>query len=467
MLSKSSIRMAGNIVASLENAVALVPIEGTPVDQLTTETIVGATGIPTEDVAERLHQGSMAENPMQVVTHDVVSDEVNDLIAPAIGEHFAFARHVVNPAIQEITAKVAEVVGQRAPLHNLAQFNIAGIHSSPIVAELIERYADAAIASVALFGHFPDKSEAELAEMLQSGSSALDDGLLNLVAEHPTGWLNDVYLRYFRQNNEFDQTRAFDRADELLVVHMWSIALDDNPPEGTMMPLVDYNMRITALRQQTGNALNDIYRRWDRLLQSGVLVWKYPPTTQVLTSDKDGTVFVLSPTFDRFLAEGGNPEIIFGAAVSDRKTNMTDLLQNRDQYLREYNRFVDRQTAERNNRLAATARSALASEAAKLVLASEANLPPGSSIEALQKKVSESVSLIRDHEIIEQTAAQVRWLLCSTVYQHTDAGVILDSIDKMVAENPEMSPKRAATHVAAALVVKHLLSQVVTRRVSE
>lgn len=464
MLSKNAIRHASNVGASLESAVLITPIEGSPVDQVVTETVIGSTGLVAPTVDEKLYQGSMQANPMGVVTHDVVSEEAVELIAPAIGAHFQFARHVVNPAIRQIVAAISDVVGQRAPLHNLSQYSLSQVHGSPMTDDLINRYAGSPLQPVVLFGHFPDMSEAELMELLKTGSSSLDSDILDMVSARPTGWLNDVYLRYFRQNDEFNQTREIDRADELLVVHLWCLKFDNNPPAQTSMSLAEYNQRITALQAQSGNALVDIYRRWDRLVTNGTLVWKFPPTSQVLASDKDGAVVVVGPVYQRFVSEGGSPEVVFGSAVSDRAANVADLLSKREQYLTEYNRFVDRQVNYRNSSIGKTARSELANLVSKLILDPASGLPEGCDVAAIQKLAAEKIALIKDHELIEDTYRQVRWVLGTSVYVHTNALEILETIDAVIEQKPDLAPGRAATNAAIRLVVKYLLSQVSIRR---
>lgn len=465
MLSKNSISRAASVVASLESAVVLTPIEGTPVDQVVTETMVGAIGIdaPAE---EKIHLGSMAENPLNVVTHDVVSEEVIELVAPAIGEHFRFARHVVNPAIRNIVAVLAEAVGQRAPLHNVSQFGLAQAHANPVCDDLINRYAGADLQPVAMFSHFPEKTEAELTELLKTGSSTFDTDMLDLVAARPVGWLNGVYSKYFREGGEFDQTRDISRADDLLVVHLWCMQFDNNPPAGTMMSLEDYNQRITALQAQSGNTLVDVHRRWDRLVTNGTLVWKYPPQAAVLSSDKDGAVIVIAPVWQRFIAEGGCPEIVFGASVTDRNANVVDLLTNRDQYLKEYNRFVDRQTAQRNAQLGKLVRAELSNQVSKLILSPEAGLPENTDIAAMQRLAAERIAVLKDHELVENTTREVRWVLGTSLYAHTNALEILETVDKVIEDNPGMSPSRAATKAAIRLVVKHLMSQLSIRKAS-
>lgn len=464
MLSKKSISVAGAIVASLES-VAVTPIEGSIVDQLTTEVVSGAAGLSVGDINEQLHQGSMLPNAMQQVPHDTKSDEAVQLFGDSLAGHFQFARHVVNPAINQITQAIIDKIGQRAPMHNLSMFSLAKIHSSPTAAALVAPHADAAIAETPLFSQFPERDEAELVETLRTGSAEFDADLQDMLVTLPTGWINDVYYRYFRQGDLFDQGRELSRADELLVVYLLAKAYDNEPPAGVAMSLPEYNQRVTQIAEQAANALNDIYRRYDRLVLSGALVWRFPPTKDFLESDADGAIIVIEPVYSAFIADGGTPEVIFGAAVSNREGKRDALLATKEDYVAIYNRFCERQARLRNDRLGAIARDELARQASRVVLEVESKLPAGSDIAAIQTLLAQQIESINVQELLEDTYKAVRRALCQSVFAFTDALKILERIDAYAAKNPGMTPGRAATLAAISLLVEHQLSQVMIRRV--
>lgn len=463
MLSKNSIRIAGTIVASLES-VAVMPLEGTVVGQLTDETISGATGLPGETVDQNLHEGSMLQNAAGVHRHDAMSEDAVAIYAGALAEHFRFARHVVNPAITTVATAVIDKVGARAPLHNLSQFSLARVHTSPTTAELIANHNGIESFDTQLFANFPERDEADLVSALQTGSAEFDGDVQDMLANRPTGWINDVHYRYFGQGNMLSPTRDLHLADELLVVNLLSRSYYDAPPAGVPMSLAEFNSRMTAITAQTAASLNEIYRRYDRLVLNGALVWKFPPTKDVLESDKDGAIIVLGPVYQAFVADGGTPEVIFGAAISDRASSRDDLLAKRDDYLVAYTRFCERQTRMRNSRIAEIAKVELGAAASKMVTQLESQLPQGTDIAAVQQLLAQQVDLVDQTELLEDTRRAVRRALCNSVFVHTDALKILERIDTYVERNPELSPGKAATLAAISILVEHQLSQVAVAR---
>lgn len=467
MLAKPNIVIAKRLLSlGLEDA-HLSPIAGTPIEALTAASLPVAAA-PTGEVVDVVHEASMHQNVGGIVEHDMVAEEVVPVLAEAIRGHFSFARNVVKTAINSTVAAIEDAEANTGmPNYSIVSVRPAEVLLSPTIEDLIGRYATERTEPFALGKNFPKVEIVKLTEMLRTGHADFDNQVADLVAGHDVDWLLDLWETFFQQGAQWEPSYNLKAADAYLVVHLWTMHLIDNVVSVDGYSLEEYKLLIATTMAATGGALVLILSNHDNYESAGVVVLEYPNRLPFLRQVEDGEIRVYGPSYDRFLAAGGSPEIIFGAAVSDRPINQEQLLANKERYasayLTTYETAVNMFNAKRSERLWIL----IGVEVSKYVQSCpKEHLNPeyANPVEDTQAAVKQYIANLSDVVIGNNCYQFVRDVFGKAVFGHSNALDILTGIDARQAVNPNESLMDSAYHVAVDLIVEYQLSQVQVTR---
>lgn len=465
MLTKMTLSAITPVVQNAMSAeLRMVPLANTPIATLVEHSlpVTDLNQVEPERVLDVVESCALQLNLESVPMHAVVMDEVVEVIGNSVEAQFKYAREVVVPTIGKVVGNAKSKLDETGlPTYSVERLDLAAIHSNPVVEELLSRWAERQPAQVQGIAGFPQKDESEIVTAMQTGNATLDGQLADMIASHPAGWVAEIYTKFFVTGNGLIQPKyAPALIDQHLVVHLLARAFMDTPPENSGMSLSSYNLAIAGLLEQTAVQMNTIHQYWLRMRRQGIVVLSYAVATGIPTSVEDGVIQVFGDVYDKFLAEGGTPEVIIGANLSDRAVDLINMTEKKDKYLMAYQNYARNADIERTNRLGALLRDVISREVSiEIINLPEVAVNPHVEREALHAMAKDALSAFNDHQLITDLYKVVRHVLCKSVFGHTDSLKILQSMDEYMADGA-MEPRDAAYRVCIDMVVEHLLSQV-------
>lgn len=440
-----------------KKGIALSPMPSTPLDSLVT---AGHLPRPTKGVAEgflpapeAVIAGSRSKDAFGVCHHDMAMDEIVEVVAASVSRNMDLARNVVNPMVKEavMDAETYMEAGE-----NIKQTRISVIPefasplwNSPTLSEMVSKYNETPINEVKLYLGVPhDLDQVSLLELAKTGASRFDEEVEALFESMGAEEVSNVYQYAFGEAatmrsptlNPLVRSNA-GPTNHTLLVHLFARKLLQDPPEGVQAGLQEYRAYMADILSQTGRAVAAMIRRREVDRERRVLVRSYP-----YNRDRIGEVQidirVNGDVYTQWLKEGGEPEVLMGAFASDQDRSYTGLLEKKERYLKEW---------ERQERVLATTqrfnRFNTAVEAVKSAVSKQINLMDGDSLAVerglLHRRLTEQCKDLRGR-FYEDLYGTLRTLICNTIFPHTDARRILEAIDNVCHENPEIEVREAA-----------------------
>lgn len=492
MLKKTSVTAVELLTTKLAQAgVSLLPMQETPLAALVAKCYDPAIdcrvdGKDTCTIRDEYAFGTVLDlaERTRAITEVDAPDHGNALadfvrvLSGTMQANLHGARNIVNPIIRTVATTVdAARAAAQAPTASPLSIHIVdykGIWSSPALDNLIDKYKETPAWSEAkLFNLHPLKSKDEVLEMIKTGSGRFDDELAEWVKEVGADFVYDVYRCYFAQGQYIDPEDArngyplryalgYTETDRnrALVIHLIARRLTTDVPEGVDMALPDYRVLMTGVVEQTGRTLCRFYERRQGDIRNKRLILDYPMqgAEYATNSPELAVIRVNGDLYSDWLAAGGTPDAIMGAFVTDRNESQSDILANKERYETAWMRR------------------------ASLVRSGQRSELFGLTITAYRKAMTDAINALADDQVPhgtraplhtrlttflnEITASQAervydtsKWLVCMVMFPHTDALKILDTLDRTVADNPELAerPMEAALLATIDLLVDWLV----------
>jgi hypothetical protein len=246
-------------------------------------------------------------------------------------------------------------------------------------------------------------------------------------------------------------------------VHLWATHLMDQAPNIQGYSLEEYKLTIATLMAGTGGALVSILNQYDGYEAAGVVVLQYPNRLPFLRQVEDGEILVYGPSYEKFLSAGGSPEVLFGAAVSDRPLTQSKLLEGAARYASAYVVTYENAMNMFNQNRSQRLWTLIGVEVSKFVQSCpREHLNPNfaNPIEDTQEAVKAYIVDFSSLPLTNGCYEQIRNVFGKVVFGHSNALKILTGIDARQAVNPNESLMDSAYKVAIDLIVEHQLSQV-------
>lgn len=474
MLKKSSVQAVELLCNKLMDAsVCVVPIQETPlaalvakcydpiidckVDGKDTCTINDQYVFGTvHELAERTRQIS----EIDTLTHgDAVEDFVR-VLSGSVQANLHGARNIVNPIIRNVaTAVDAARAAAQAPTASPLSIQIVdykGIWSSPALDDLIDKYKETPAWSEAkLFNLHPLKTQAEVLDMLKTGSSRFDDELTAWVNEVGADFVYDTYRIYFAEGQFVDPEDARngyplryamgaterDR-NRALVIHLIARRLVQDVPEGVDMALPDYRVLMTGVVEQTGRTLCRFYERRQSDIRNKRLILEYPlQGAEYETRNPEYAIIrVNGDLYPKWLEEGGSPDAILGAFVTDRCESMSDIIKDKERYETAWMRRASLVRSGQRSELFGITITAFRKAMTDAINSLADDHVPHGTREPLHARLTTFLNEITASQA-ERVYDTAKWLVCMVIFPHTDALKILDTMDRIVADNPELADR--------------------------
>ena len=406
-----------------------------------------------------------------VCEHDLVMEEAATVIAETITKNLDWARDVVVPTIDEVLAGVDKYVADRIGGLNDAvrvepQF-WPRIWDNPMLAEMVAPYADR-VASEFLPSRpvFPRAETTEdSVKVMLTGIGSVDGDVEALASELNSGSSNDltryIYNKVFSTEqgaeNEALVSNSIGNANTRLVEFLMARNLYMSMPEG-MGDESSYRVQMGEVMATLGRIVQRAIVDRGVFEKSKRLNPIYPtgPSTD---PNHPSIIYVDGDVYTKyFLEEGGSPEVLLGAMVTDREIKIESLLSQAERYTKAWAN-EQRMVAMRveNNKLDVV-RNAFA-----VVLRDTAGKIPEEleplDVEVQCKRIDEAVATLagRDMDNLYLTA---RHLVCTLFFPHTMAYKLLLAFDDARRISPDLEPRDCALLAAIDLLVEWIAPQI-------
>lgn len=440
-----------------KKGIAVTPMPTTPI-----ETLVRAGHLPRPTkgvdqafcpVEEAIVKGSMAKDAFGVCHHDMAMDEIVDVVANTVRRNMDLARNVVNPMVKEAVLDCESMMEAGETIKqtrlSVVPVFVHDIWNSAILHEMVEKYSETPIKEVKLYLGVPyDDDPQSLLDLAKTGASRFDEEVAALFEAMGEEEVRNVFRYAFSESPKERSldlnplVRNFDGpSNHTLLIHLFARKLIQNPPAGVQAGLEEYRAYMADILSQTGRAVVSMMRRRELDRERRVLVRHYP-YGQDRVGEVQIDIRVNGDVYNRWLKEGGEPEVLLGAFVSDQERSFTALLEGKERYLKEW---------ERQERVLATTqrfnRFNLAVEAVKEAVGRQINAMDDEDLAVergiLHRRLAEQAKDLRGR-FYEDLYGTIRKLICHAIFPHTNALQILEAIDAVCHENPKIEVREAA-----------------------
>lgn len=478
MLNKNSIESVFPLVERLEAAGQVAtPMPGTPLDSLVKAGIdpVGSHIDPTApDSPYSIVAESQVHDMSGVAQHQATLEVLVETIAKTVESNINVAKNVVKPTIQALVDAFDGRVGTaRANAENVISIVpdfFDKIWSNPVITGMVETFAQAPVRKKKLSIIFPSISMDEMMQLLNTGSARFDEELGEWLQKVGMEKVMDAYAQVFALSKRFQELEVAELLspyrqdrDILLLVHLMARKLLQSPPEGMEVPLIDYREYVALIQEQSGRAVCRVLEKREMDAGSKTLVTEFPIVRlDQVNVGGDVSIHVNGEVYNRWLEEGGTPEVLFGAYVSDQARSYTRLLAEREQYeavwKRELTVIQTRVRFEMIN---------IKLDALRAALADVINGLDDEQVigvrQELHLRAKEELAKITA-PMLDNIYVVARRLVCRSMFSRTDAEKILVAIDNAALANPDMDIQDAALLGTAEYVSLWVASQIIVER---
>lgn len=455
MLNQNSLMAAVPLTERLEDAkMSLYPVSGTPLEALVnaTRSDEGLFDASQGNMDVFIGHISTMANKVQpaygVSHHNATLDPIATMAIQAVSKHLQVAKNVVRPVVNDLFARVkgslsevdasallgmeVDVLREPAPLANSQ------------LANAVRKLEGLTIEDLPMRMRLPDLGPAELMELVLTGSSALDTAITEWLSTDE-GLLQYIWRHVFQQT-PLDDPKSFlqlitDRVhgvNNSLAIYLFARKLMDGKPlEGTEMSLSGYKQQLVDLRNQSAASLARALDKIERSMKNGVLVREIVGTKTI----------VYEPLYRKFLEEGGSNEVLFANAIGGAKfhTTLKDLIANKAQLAERWNFHAALvRTEEANQRFVKTKEFIRLHFFAQLAEIAHTTEGAESNIAQVKNLFDVVMRDVRDSDLDDLHNLCMK-IVCRARFYKTDAEMILTGISNAMKDNPQISPREAAT----------------------
>lgn len=273
------------------------------------------------------------------------------------------------PMIKTIMEKMRQVMNPDIPVAystcDVKPVIYDEIWDTPLVMDLSVRGRNVFPSSVSLTGmirNVLDEAYANLGELAMSGLPSVDEKLTSIISGYEGTRLTSLFADVFTSGwlpsenpSELILSERYSDKNDWIIITMWARNLRDIAPKDSAVGLDRYKMNLTALEEKAARVISGIDEL--RRVQS---------ETDILILDVRGnTIYVNSDLYTNFLSKevGGTPEAVLGVFLQDsngrRQISSAQVLADKDQLEKAWNRHVAITTVKHGEQMASTARRQL------------------------------------------------------------------------------------------------------------
>lgn len=294
--------------------------------------------------------------------HDIKSEDFAAMIATGVLATVSKAKTVVVPFIKRLEDAIANKLlsYEDRCISNIVieEVGIDSILDNEEVFDFFSEFKEIRRIELQSTQFFPPLDDIKLAALVESGSPDINEFLsAKLMTSSASGTLGSfiyshLYLGDGRNHHplEIIELRNMIRdiygdycvLEGMMLAYYMGCGLLVNLPDGVSASIKDVEHRVGLLTKTIGMLIYGELKSHRDSISSKVLLPTGLPYVDSRSGDvnNNSKIIVNKEVYADFLANGGTPEVLFGAMVSDRVTNPAHLIEMSAKYEKSYADFV-------------------------------------------------------------------------------------------------------------------------------
>lgn len=448
----------------------LMAIPGTPLAELVKATrsnsnfTIQENGSFTPDIGGIEYMANCRDEMIGGSSHDFTMDGITEVAIKAVREHIYFAKNIVAGAVQDLVEATNRTLSETTPSSLLGMEVVVWSPPAPMVHSLftnmVRKFEEVPFESPSLSMKLPDLAVSEILELLQTGSGSFDATVAEWASSKGESFfiniwekifqikqveLHDTKIVNFRDYTE-DKLEGWDAA---LAIFLIARKLTDNPLKGTEMPLPAFNRLIVDYRNQAGARLCRALDDLNFAAKNKILIRSTTATVTVVNAD----------VYREWIENGGDNEILFGNLLrAPLATTVATINEKADQLKAAWKQHAIMIATIENNKRFARTKDILDRHFQKQLADTEnADITVANRMNILST-FREQLEMVRSDELDDLWSLCLR-LVCRSRFPTTSAERILEGIERIHKQNPELDVREAA----AASVIEYIAYWVSTQ----
>jgi hypothetical protein len=461
MLSRDSLNAALPLTSILDNnSILITPAPNTPLEKLVVATRVNnglsytnssfndKEYIINIDAIE--YMANVKDPVLNVSKHDILMDELVDVIGTAVRDHILFAKTVVAPAVEDLVKRTMRSLNELTPSSLLGMEVVTWSPPKPLLnsslVAAIHKFEEVPFDVPSMLMDLPSLTAKEIIDLMKSGAGSLDKDIDEWAAIKGESFFSWVWENIFQikqielndRNVITFRDYIYNREDSLdvsLAIYLLSRKLAEDPLPNTVMKLYTFNKTVIEYRNQSAARLSIAINDLDKI-----------DKIQQLVRSVDGhTTIVNESVYRKWIEAGGENEILFGNMLSlPIRVTVDSINKDADKLLAIWNSHAAVTATIERNRLFMRTKEILTKHFIdQLREASANNNYTLSSQQAIMERFTECLDNVYESEMDHIYDLCLK-LLCSSRFNKTDARRILTGIERVKKENPGVSVREAA-----------------------
>ena len=382
--------------------------------------------------------------------HEVYLVQYADLVSQSVATMVDIARNEINPMVKELVAQIEEAISQassdRQPFQIQTVFR-KSIFKNTAMEEMTARYRKGeTLTPVVRGGDWPDMTLAELKQGLVSHVSRIDQDLQAFLKTCRDDQIQACYEVNFQLK---PSPCVLDPAEQAVLVFFWCDNWQRELPERVLGSVSELQSLLTKMKSYQGRVLVNAIDDYARSVKYRQIVL-YAPRP----SHRAEPIRVQGENYNDWLKEGGSPELLMGAILTGQVIGFGMAEERRAAALKAYYKDIRMQDYERNS----LQRIKVMEAVRAYVFAKIRELDSGAKADA--RKDYFAFIELRPYHTHRALGPWVRELLAMVFFKSSRALNILQDMDDIMTQHPDMEVREAATFAAIDAVVLYLAGMI-------
>lgn len=308
--------------------------------------------VKREDITEQRIDEAVEAKYRSGTSYYKQMDDLAALYIKPLVKRFDMLRRKIIPFVNDMVAYADQSYQKEFTLEaDIRNVIVPAIYGAdPFIRSLSthNNFSNVSLKTIEFIGGFQAREEEDILKVITSGSTIMDDMLVEMIASYPKGWLKEIYDTYFVEGNQFATTipantivHHVDRAIVCYFIighHIANNIVDPN----INMTLDAYNRYMANLFSNIGGFIYRYITVLNTRISTGELVYDY--------DRKENVVYVFQNQYEAFIAKGGSVDAILGALLNNDNAYMIPTLENKTAFATAYAESYNKRVEEKEQR---------------------------------------------------------------------------------------------------------------------
>lgn len=383
-------------------------------------------------------------------------DEGAELLAMSVRNAMKHARSVASPTVTDIIDMMNEYMEDVTVIpepYEIVDVGLAPVWENPVVQNALTNHVSK-VRSVERSKIKRLAAPDNLDEHLVTGAVGFDMAFKQSLRESGLTTV-EVFDYLFNDSSALQGVSYpfYKTRNRTIIAYLMASILLDKPIPDSGMDGMEWETTLHTMVNVLGEGCNFIYQSVQSDTDANILHYDTDTVT--------GKIYINSSVYDKWLNEGGTPEVIFGAVMNQQNNpsellSYTAMLERKDVLINVWNNYhASVRILEDNKRLDKIKNGLYACLIKTIDEMQSVDLPDLAVKENLCTRAKEHVALINNHHINDMGKLCMD-ITCDVLFYHTPAKYLLNRISDRCDEG--MAPDEAATAIMMEYVTDWIAS---------